>query len=314
MILGEKDDMQKIRRVALIGLGAMGATYGKFLHDYLGREGFSVIMDEARKEKYYREGLTVNGVSTDFRCAEAEETGLCDLVLVTVKYAQLSQAAAAIAPCVGEDTLILSLLNGISTERLLQVLYGEKRVPYAVTIANDLQRRGNVVTYQNTGRVAFGYQGRVTEKLLAIQELFRSSGIPCEATADIRRLQWMKFLINVNLNQIGAVLAATYGDFQQNFHLQKLLDLVGHEVISLANACGVDLNETDFQEFLRILNHLDSEGGTSMYQDMQAGRLTEVDIFAGEIMRLGAEKGMAIPYNTMLYHMVRALEIKKQAL
>jgi len=305
--------MRKMQKVALIGLGAMGATYGKLLHDYLGRERFAVIMDEDRKKHYCLYGMTVNETATDFRCAAAEEVGVCDLILVTVKYAQLSQAAAAIAPCVGTDTIILSLLNGINTEELLQKTYGEKRVPYAITIANDLQRQGNAVTYKNTGRVAFGYQGKMTDDILAIKELLDLAGISCEATEDIRRLQWMKFLINVNLNQIGAVLSATYGDFQQNSHLQKLLDLVGHEVIGFANACGVDLREEDFQEFLRILDTLDSNGGTSMYQDMQAGRLTEVDIFAGEIMRLGAEKGIAVPYNTMLYHMIKALEIKRQA-
>lgn len=303
--------MKEIQRVAIIGLGAIGATYGKLLQDALPTRGLSIIMDEERQRRYSKEGLMVNGIPTAFQCASAASIGLCDLILVAVKYRQLAEAVEAIAPCVGPETRILSLLNGISTDEPLMKRYGKARVPYAITVGNDLQRLGNKVSYKNTGYIAFGYDGAVDESLYAIAVLLQRAQIPCEVTADIRHVQWRKYLINVTLNQFGAVLGATYGDLQKNSEMRILIRLVGEEVMTLAQACGVPLGEDDYTEFLNILAKLNPAGGTSMYQDMQAGRLTEVDIFAGEMMRLGQEKGIAVPYNTMLYHMVKALEEKK---
>lgn len=214
--------MKEIQKVAIIGLGAIGATYGNLLQNALPPNGLAVIMDEERQKRYAQEGLTVNGMPTAFQCGTAESIGPCDLILVAVKYRQLAEAIEVIAPCVGPETRILSLLNGISTDEPLMKRYGNTRVPYAITVGNDLQRQGNEVSYKNTGYIAFCYDGTVDESLQSIAVLLQRAQIPCEVTPDIRHVQWKKYLINVTLNQFGAVLGATYGDLQNNSELHIL--------------------------------------------------------------------------------------------
>lgn len=83
------------------------------------------------------------------------------------------------------------------------------------------------------------------------------------------------------------------------------------EVITLAKALEINLSEADIEDWRDILQTLSPEGKTSMLQDIEAGRPTEVDVFAGKVVALGRELGIATPVNAALLHAIRVLERRK---
>jgi 2-dehydropantoate 2-reductase len=125
---------------------------------------------------------------------------------------------------------------------------------------------------------------------------------------------WFKFMLNVGVNQASAILKAPYGVFRKNAEARSLMVSAAREVVFLSQKCGVNLNEENVQEFLTIIDGLDPNGKTSMLQDIEAGRQTEVDIFAGTVIDLGKKYGMETPVNNVFYRIIRAMEQQMRSL
>lgn len=115
-------------------------------------------------------------------------------------------------------------------------------------------------------------------------------------------------MINVGINQASVVLSAPYGIFQTSKHAQQIMESAMREVMTVAEAAGVNLVEKDIQDWYTFMNTLDPEGKTSMLQDIQAGRATEVDIFAGKVIELGKTYDIPTPVNEILYHTIKVLD------
>jgi 2-dehydropantoate 2-reductase len=121
---------------------------------------------------------------------------------------------------------------------------------------------------------------------------------------------WWKFMINVGINQTSSLLGAPYGVFQTVPDAQAIMEAAMREVIACAQASGVNLVEQDIADWYTFLNTLHPEGKTSMLQDVDAGRKTEVDMFAGKIVALGHEYGIPTPVNELLLHAIRVIELR----
>ena len=126
------------------------------------------------------------------------------------------------------------------------------------------------------------------------------------------RMLWWKFMINVGINQASAVMRANYGVFQTSSDAQELMSELMLEVIALAQHAGVNLKEQDLHDWHTVLNTLSPNGKTSMLQDIEAGRKTEVDIFAGKVVELGKTLGIPTPVNLTLLRIIRVLELTQR--
>jgi 2-dehydropantoate 2-reductase len=122
------------------------------------------------------------------------------------------------------------------------------------------------------------------------------------------RMLWWKFLVNVGVNQASAVMRAPYGVFQTSPQAQALMEALMQEVIQLAGAAGVNLVEQDIRDWYTVMATLSPQGKTSMLQDIEAGRKTEVEIFGGKVVELGATYGIPTPVNLTVYHIIQVLE------
>jgi 2-dehydropantoate 2-reductase len=302
--------MAVIQRVYLCGLGAIGSAYASRLVEY--HPGLlTVIADRERIERYRRERLTVNGQDYTFSMVEpeaVEEPG--DLILIAVKYHQLAESIRAIRRCVGADTIILSLLNGITSETVVGTEYGMEKMLYSFVIGTDAVREGTRTRFSNSGRIVFGDKTNVdlSPKVRAVKDLFDAAGIPCQVPEDMLRELWWKFMMNVGVNQVSAVLRAPYGVFGRVGEARELLEMASREVLPIAARAGVNLTEADIRDQIRIIGSLTPEGKTSMLQDVEARRKTEVEIFAGAVAQMGREYGIATPVNDLLLRMIHTLE------
>lgn len=115
-------------------------------------------------------------------------------------------------------------------------------------------------------------------------------------------------MLNVGLNQISALTGATYGDFTRLPEVMELAKSAMREVVHLAQATGVELSYEDMEAIPPIVATLLPEGKTSMLQDIEAGRRTELESFAGAVLELGRQYGVDTPFNQMLYRLIRAKE------
>lgn len=115
-------------------------------------------------------------------------------------------------------------------------------------------------------------------------------------------------MMNVGVNQVSALLRAPYGVFQKVGEARELMEMASREVILLSERLGINLTEADLQNCIKILDTLRPEGKTSMLQDVEAGRKTEVEIFAGTVSQLGREHGIATPINDFLLRAIHTIE------
>ncbi|WAH36951.1 ketopantoate reductase family protein [Alicyclobacillus dauci] len=302
--------MKRIENVSLIGLGAIGAAYASRLHD-MDPDCIQIIADENRMRRLQGREVLVNGRGYEFRYISPNvDTRPADLVIVAVKYEGLELAIEQIKRHVGPDTIILPLLNGISSEEAIGSVYGHDKVLHAMCVAIDAVREDTSIRFSSIGRICFGELQNVhySENVQRVKELFDRANIPYAIPEDMQRTMWWKFMVNVGVNQTSAVLKAPYGVFQNLQDARELMISAMREVIMLSQKVGVNLTEEDIETFMGILNGMSPEGKTSMLQDIEAGRKTEVEYLAGKVCELGRQHCVPTPTNDMLYKIIRTME------
>ncbi|MFH0781004.1 MAG: 2-dehydropantoate 2-reductase [Pseudomonadota bacterium] len=300
----------KITSVAIVGAGAMGAAYATMFMDAGSFSVFFLASGE-RYQRLQRQVLTVNGKPYAIPVLRPEEVkGGADLVLVALKHHHLPEALQDIKRVVGAETTILSVMNGLESEEIIGAVCGMDKMVRAIAVGIDAVREGNLFTYARPGKIIFG-EGQVKDecdRVARLQEALTRAAIPNEVSADIARVMWWKFMINVGVNQASAVLRAPYGVFLSSADALALMKLLMQEVVMLAEKISINLRQNDVDEWLAVLSTLAPEGKTSMLQDMEAKRKTEVEIFAGRVVSMGKEYGIATPVNQTILHIIKAME------
>ncbi|MCH3963647.1 MAG: ketopantoate reductase family protein [Clostridium sp.] len=305
--------MKTIKRISSIGLGAIGCAYNSKLYD-LNPEGLRVIAGGERADRYRRDGFIINGKRYDFMYVDPKDRcEPADLIIVSVKANQLKQAVEDIKNHVGDNTIIISLMNGITSEKIIGSKYGMDKMLYALCIAIDGNRRGSHIEFSSYGSIAFGEENNRyhSEKVKAVEDLFERAGIQYEIPEDMKKSMWYKFMINVGINQTSAVLGATYGLFQNNDNARKFMESAMWEVIRLSQKAGANLNGNDIKKWYEVLDTMPKDSGTSMFQDIKYGRDTEVDMFAGTVCELGEKYNVDTPVNNTLLNIIKVIEKTK---
>jgi len=307
--------MKDIRSAVIVGAGAVGSAVASILHE--NEPGsVSVLADPSRMVRYRKDGFVINGKRLDFPLVSTsvpQSTGEePDLIILAVKCHHLSQAITDMAPFVGDRTLIVSLLNGITSEDELAAAFGRDKVPWAMILGIDAIREGNATNFSASGKVHFGdahnEKGSWSERVSRIAAFFGRVGIPYVVPEDMIRSLWYKFMINVGINQASAVLRAPYGIFQRIPAARSAMEAAMRELIAVSRAKGTGLVEADLNSWYTTLQGFSPDSKTSMLQDVEAGRKTEVEAFAGTVVALGEETGVPTPVNHFLFDLIRTME------
>jgi 2-dehydropantoate 2-reductase len=308
---------REIESALVVGAGAVGAAVAGIIagHD---PAAVRLLASGERLERYRREGFILNGVRRDFPLAAPQEADEADLVIVCVKTYQLDQAIRDMSNHVGPRTLIISLLNGISSEDALADAFGQEKVPYAMILGIDAVREGNATSFSSGGVIHFGdarnTEGAWSPHVSRIAAFFKRTGLAYVVPPDMIQSLWYKFMINVGINQVSAVVGGTYGLFQTDPQAQAVMEAAMAEVVAVSKVKGTGLEDSDIRAWYKTLQGLGPESKTSMLQDMEAGRKTEVDAFAGTMIRVGQETGTPVTVNRTLYGLLKALEAKRAAI
>jgi 2-dehydropantoate 2-reductase len=301
--------LKKIETVSLVGLGAVGATYGSLLHDSL-KDSFHVVASEQRIIKYKKNSIKINDKKYEFNYITPETVvEPVDLVIFAVKNAELPQAMADVKYHIGPNTIIVSLLNGISSEETIYEEFHNEHILHSMSVEIDALRTNFDVRFSTRGRIEFGEKNNsLSDDVLALKDLFERVGIDYKISENITHTMWWKFMINVGVNQTSAVLKAPYGIFQSLPDAYEWMESAMREVVAISEKAGTGLTEEDVKKFWPIINNLSPKGKTSMLQDVEAGRKTEVEYFAGKVCELGEKYGVPTPINEQLYKVIRIIE------
>lgn len=299
-----------IKNVIICGIGAIGSIYADKIHNKT-PENLRVLVDRERKERYIKNPIIFNGRELNFNYILPTDNNFkADLIIIATKNSGLNDALENMKNFVKDDTIILSLLNGVTSEEVIAAKYGWDKVLLAFFIGHSAIREGRNITHDGVNVINFGEKNPNTvlsEKTLRVKRYFDSMGINYKIPSDMYYAQWLKFMLNVTCNQVSAILRMTFGDMQKNEVFKNFAREVMQECVEIAKAEGVQNTETLIPETINLIRGMIPEGKTSMLQDVEAGRKTEVDIFAGTIVKLGLKHNIPTPYNKILMEMIEII-------
>ena len=300
----------KIKKVAVLGAGAVGSYVIWGLSSRNDIE-LGVIAEGERAERLKQNGCTINGKIYHPEVWNPRETDAVDLLIVALKYGSLSAALESIQKATTENTVIMSLMNGVDSEEIIAEKVGVKHLlPAVIKVASHKEEDGYHFDPETTIGIIFGELTAPydSDRIRAIEELFKDTGIHFRATEYAREEMWSKFRLNVCNNLPQAILGAGVGCYRDSVHMKAISDGLKGELEAIAHAKGINLSKTEASSGRG--SAVPPSARYSTLQDLDAGRHTEIDMFSGALIRMGKELGIPTPYNEYTYHMIKALEEK----
>ena len=293
----------KLNKVFVIGLGAIGGS----VFDPLSKiTNIKVIANGERAERLEKNGVVINGKS--FKINLADE--IADLIIIAVKYHDISQAILDMKPFVGEKTIILPLLNGIDTRGKFAAEFGEEKVLFGLTTSSAV-KTGNVVTHSPKGLIKFG-RAKNSEPyapdVAAVKELLDAAGIANAVRDDMVYETWLKFLINVSGNTANTLMRGPHAYFQKYQTANDARRIIMREVVALSKAMGTGLEYGDIEKVIPAYDDYPPENINSTLQDLLAKKRTENEMMCGTVARLGEQFGVPTPVTKFAYLLLETLD------
>jgi 2-dehydropantoate 2-reductase len=232
----------------------------------------------------------------------------CPLILLSVKANDTTATATQMAPFVRSDAIVVCLQNGVDNADQVRAAANVAAVPAVVYVAVSVPESGRVKHLARGDLII----GPPSEQTTELADLFVRAGIPCRVSDNIEGELWLKLLRNCALNAISALGHARYGQIAQNDHVKKLMEQIVDEVLAVARAAGVVLPGIDDRKSgmaaaMELATQM-ADAFSSTAQDLNRGRLTEIDALNGFISRRGAQLGIPVPANHTLFTLVKLAE------
>lgn len=294
------------KNIALIGAGAVGAY---FIYGFSEMEdlSFCIVAEGERRERLIRDGVTINEKVYRPAIKTPEQAKGADLVLVCTKYQGLNSTLDMIETIVDDHTAVVSLLNGIDSEEIIGARIGIEHLIFSVMRIQSERRDGKIrFVPETTIGVSIGEKNKVvTERVQALYDLMKRAGLKVFIEKDILMNQWEKYSMNIIYNLPQAVLGVGFGAYYDSENVTMLRDRMFAEVCQVAHAEGIPLEKQGDWRSACL-----AKARFSTLQDLDAGRHTEIDMFAGALVKLAQKHGIAVPFCEYTYYAIKALEEK----
>lgn len=314
-------------KIVIVGAGALGNYVGALLH----AEGIDVTLYHYREDyvkQVQSEGLTIEqagGKSAEYHpviTSDLSTVSDVDAVIICTKATQTKAAVEAAQSLIKEDTLIGSFQNGYGNLDIINDLVGNPGRILAITTAHNFAVKSptHIVYFMGVGGVDIGpMDGPVTDKINELGQVMKKLKVPVKIHESGNEVVWNKILWNAVLNCTAAVTGLSVIEMGTKPDIEPILKGLGAEYFEVCKAMGISLwNPPDFID--KLLMMVRAAAGVkslqsprpSMLQDIEAGRITEVDYINGALVAMGEKYGVPTPCNKLMTHLVKVIESKAQ--
>jgi 2-dehydropantoate 2-reductase len=292
-------------KVAIMGAGAVGCYYGGML----ARAGNEVVLigRGAHVDAINRQGLLMDTLSFRERVTVAASTEAAavrgaEVVLCCVKSGDTAAAAAAMAPHLAPDALVLSLQNGVDNVERLQAAIKQKVAPAVVYVATEMAGPG-CVKHHGRGELVVG-PATLTEVQMG---RFADAGIPIVVSENVVGALWSKLVLNCAFNALSAITQMPYGLLWQEDGVRAAMADAVAECLAVAQAEGVEVAADIWEAVVRIAETMPGQL-SSTAQDLARHKRSEIEHLNGYVVRRGQARGVPTPVNRVLHTVVSLLE------
>jgi len=301
-------------KIVIIGPGAMGCLYA-FLLTRSSHEVWLLDYREDRANFIRSQGLKIEGVSGQYQipferiCTDAGIIGKADLIIIFVKAYATEAAIKRAGSAVKSSTIILTLQNGLGNIESICALYPDAHCVAGTTAQGATLIATGHIRHAGIGETTIGAvagSGKFHTEL--IRDLFMSALIPVQIAEDVTSLLWGKLLINCGINPITAIMKIKNGHIPAFPNLLAVMQRAVDEGAHIASKLGIAVPYQDPAQKVIEVCAATAENRSSMLQDIEAGKKTEIEYMNGAIVRHGQHLGIDIPVNSFLTDMVLALE------
>jgi len=302
-------------KIVVLGAGAMGSLYG----GHLAEGGSEVCLLDVWKEHVdaiNRNGLTIEGDSGERVIKNIKATtniadiGKADLVLVFVKSTITDKAIANNIDIFDENTVVLTLQNGLGNVEKISQSISEKNIIAGVTAHGATMLAPGKIRHAGIGATHIGeLDGSISQRIESIAMVMNASGLETTVSQNVLGLIWGKLLVNVGINALTAITKLKNGQLIENKETEELLEQAVQEAWSIVKTKGITLSYEDPIYHTKQVCKATAENRSSMLQDISNNRKTEIDMINGAIVREGEKLGIDIPVNKTLTNLIKAIEI-----
>ncbi len=299
-------------KILVMGAGAVGAYFGARMR----AAGEDVVLC-ARGEnlRAIRErGLDITSIRGDLRIeVTATDTphdfAPYDLILFCVKAYDTDAAAQAISGCLRPGGAILTLQNGVENESKLAAIFGRDAVMGGnARVGVEMVAPGKIV-HLSTGQIDFGeLDGRETERVKTIAEVFRRAGILGQVSTDIMTARWDKLIWNGALNTVTTLTRRRVGEIIDDPEGLELLRTMMREIVTVARAEGAHISDDRIDAYIAHSHKNLRALKTSTQQDLERGKSLEYEALSGAVVRAASRHGLKVPTVEIVYTLLRLLD------
>ena len=246
--------------------------------------------------------------------ASPDVIGKADLLILFVKAYNTATALESVRELVTANTIILTLQNGIGNVESIRDAYPQNPIVAGTTAQGATLLGSGHIRHAGMGETIIGgIDANSTFHAKLIKDLFMSAYIPTGMTEDVNGVLWGKLLINCAINPLTAIMRVPNGQLPKIPDLCEVMSRVVEEGAAIARSAGITLPYSD--PVAKVMEVCAATAGnrSSMLQDIEAGKKTEINYLNGALVRYGKETGVAAPVNSFLTHLVQALETGSSA-
>ena len=305
---------ENIAQVLVVGAGSVGGFFGGHLARF--HKDISFLLRPATLKVVKDRGLTVRSTSETFtihpRCvSDPKELPTPDLIILANKIYDLEEVLDQLTPVISDRTVFLTLQNGVTVEDEVQDRFGRGAVIGGIAFIYSRIEEPGVIDHITRGSVMIGEMlGQQSPRLQAVADLFADAGISCAMSSDIRREKWEKMCWNCVFNPLTVLVNGRVAKVLDQENMFRVIRNIVEEVCAVAMAHRVPLDENMPEKVVRWSQEL-RDIHTSMYDDWNVGRPTEIDALNGYIVAKGLEFGIPTPANEMLWALLQSISKSK---
>ncbi|MCV2892722.1 ketopantoate reductase family protein [Lentibacter sp. XHP0401] len=302
-------------KIAIVGAGAMGCLFAwqlvKAGADVVAIDPWKEHIDAIRSNGLVveKDGGTLNVPLT--AVTSPADVGPCDVVMFFVKYGHTAKAAQMALPLVGDNTLLVTLQNGIGNPELIAEAIPDNPVAYGLTtLTSEMLGAGRIeASFSGRGETYFWRQnGQPDARDTALHDLLNKGDYAAALDPEIDLRIWKKLIINCCFNPICGLLDCNVGETMVDEEAALIFDGLISELATIAHKKDIDITTQSARDYLNDVGRDAASHIPSMTIDLRAGRITEIDCLNGAIVREGVRQGISTPTHTLVCNLIRMRE------